>query len=171
MGRRIQVPQRKNFEAELLKDGGTIVGGVVGGIAGGASGGPAGAVGGATGGAMLGRNIGGFAGGLLAPDRAQPAPVGGGQVASPARQQQPGLLDTAAGAAGAYQGVSNFDAKAPAGDGNTSAIQRRMDAQRTSNDLAAADAALQQASPEDQQRYGPAIKNARYLDMRQRGMQ
>ena len=121
---------------------------------------------------MLGRSLGTFAGGMVAPDRPSPQPVGGGQVATQSRAQQPGLLDTAAGAAGAYQGVSGFgDSMKDSGGGdNTSAIQRRMDTQRDSLALADAEAALNNAPPEYQQQYGSAIKNARYLDAQKRGL-
>lgn len=172
MGRRIQMPQRKNFEAELLKDGGTVVGGVIGGIYGGP--------GGAAGGAMLGRNVGSVAGGVLSPDRPPPPAVGGGQVASSVKQQRPGLLDTAAGAAGAYQGIDNFreDLKSDPDPGfaagnvpqSSTPMQRRMSAYDNANALADADAALERMPPDYQQQYGPTIKQARYLEAQKRGM-
>lgn len=66
---------------------------------------------------------------------------------------------------------------APTMQGSGGAISRRLQAQQAqqaqsnpSADLAAADAALAKAPPEYQQQYGPAIKQARYLDAQQRGM-
>lgn len=178
MTSRVIMPQRKNFDAELFKEGGTIVGGVVGGIVGAKAGAP---VQGAAGGALLGRGIGGMAGGLVAPDRPTPQVQRGGGIVSPERPQQPGLLDTAAGAAGAYEGVNNFGARYGGGPSasitdthdipqSSTPIQRRMESQHDSVKLAEADAALDQAPPEYQQRYGPAIKQARYLDMQRRGL-
>ncbi len=167
----VMMPQRKNFDAEVFKDGGTVVGGVIGGVLGGP--------GGAVEGGLLGRGVGGVAGGIVSPDRPGPAPVGGGQVAAPGRAQQPGVLDTAAGAAGAYQGASKFGSIGSSSDagnatGNipqqSSPMQRRYDQMQQSEDLAAADAALAKAPPEYQQQYGPAIANARYLDKQRRGM-
>ncbi len=171
MGARITMPQRKNYDQELFKEGGTIVGGVIGGISGAAAGG-VGAAPGAVGGAMLGRNIGGMVGGIASPDRASPQAIGGQGVAVPGRSSQPGLLDTAAAGASAYQGVSNFNpggqgAGLREGTGNvpqSTPMQRRMDTQQSAMALADADTALGKLPKQYQDEYGPAIRQARMAD-------
>jgi len=165
------MPGRRNHDAELFKEGGTIVGGVVGGLIGAAEGG-VGAPAGAAGGAALGRGIGASAGQILSPDRPTPSVQRGQGVAAPGQSQQPGAMDTAFAAYGAYEGAGSFNAKAGGGQtaAQPSAMQRRMDTQSDAVALAEADAALDQMPPEYKQRYGPSIKQARYLDAQKRGM-
>lgn len=164
----IQMQKRRNTDRELFQQGGTIVGGVVGGI----YGGPAGAIGGA----QAGAGVGGSLGNIVSPDKPQPSQIGSGQGPAMARRQS--ALDVGMDAASVYQGASSF--KAPgaepppqqgSGLGNVpqSSMQRRMDQQSPSQDLMRAESALASLTPEEQARYGPTIKQARYMDSQRRG--
>lgn len=110
------------------------------------------------GGAIAGGVVGGIAGGAAGGVGA-PAGAAGGATMGYGLGGMAGDLLGGGGKAGP-----------PTMESSQGAISRRAASQGQSQDLAAADAALRRMPPEYQQQYGPAIKQARYLDEQQRGM-
>lgn len=106
-------------------------------------------VGGAYGGpagAAAGGKVGGAVGGAVAEPNKQPATVGGAGAIGQSSPGASGRIDPAA---------------------NQTAMQRRMAESQT--ELANAEAALKDLTPEQQKTYGPTIQNARRYERSQGG--
>ena len=99
-------------------------------------------------GAAAGGKVGETVGGAVAQPNAQPAAVGG--------SDQPAMGRSSPGASGQ-----------PSPAANQSSMQRRMS--ESQSELASAEAALKDLSPEQQRAYGPTIQNARRYERSQGG--